>query len=151
MLRGSTCAGQCSQSEPLTRDVSSPDELAAVLAGQWQICGGSLGPVDLSSTGWRNDAGPTTAIGIEFDPGCVIFFLYIEGKELVRGSSASDQASYDVVSTGDAATGVVLHLASGDVSATVSASSCLGRARLMTDAGVIDMSTFTLPNIDPSK
>ena len=132
-LRGATCAGTCNESLTPARDVSGAAMLAASLTSAWTFCSGGLGPPG--------------ATGMRFYPGCVLFFLQASDGGVVGGVQ-----SYDVV-TSDAgvATGVVLHLASGDVEARVSMSSCLGVAELTTDAGVLKMASLGPSDANPAK
>jgi hypothetical protein len=130
-LRGATCEGACSQALAPSRDLSPPDLMAAALTGKWIFCTGRLGP--------------PAATGIQFFPGCAFFFL--DGA-----ATLPESYTYDVVTTTDgAATGVILHLAGSDVYAAVTASSCLGRARLTTDAGDVDMASLEPPDAAVAK
>jgi hypothetical protein len=123
-LRGQTCAGSCSEAATLSRDLSAPDVLAASLTGKWTYCAGAFGP--------------TGATGIQFFPGCVFFFL--AGDD---GGTAGSYATYDVLPGGaGGAPGIILHFPGGDVQADVTASSCLGRARLSMDAGAVDLASL---------
>jgi len=132
VLRGVTCGGACENPQPLSRDLSAPDVLAASLTGGWTVCSGSLGP---SGTD-----------GLQFFPGCVFFFTGTDGG--LEGS----YATYDVVTDGAGrATGIVLHAASGDIAASVSASACLGRARLVVEAGAIDLASLEPPDAAVAK
>lgn len=132
-LRGQTCVGACSGSLSPARDLSQPDMLAASLTSPWTFCSGYLGT--------------PAATGIQFFPGCVLFLLQGDDGGVVGGNQ-----TYDVL-TDDAglATGIVLHLATGDVHATVKASSCLARAELTLDGGVVELSSLEPPNMNPAK
>ena len=132
ILRGATCTGDCAEAAPLVAVLSAPDVLAASLTGAWTYCAGALGPAGAS--------------GIQFFPGCVFFFT--NGG----GALAGSEGTYDVVTdaTGSA-TGIVLHLTEGDVEANVSASACLGRARLTRDGGAIDLASLEPPDAAVAK
>lgn len=129
-LRGVTCSGVCTDGIVAPRALSTADDVAAALAGQWTLCGGALGPNDTA--------------GIELDPGCVVYLLRSDGTGgLVRGTTAPYQGTYDVVTRGTSVLGIALHLSTGTLEATVLASGCLGRARLepmgSVDSGAIDL------------
>jgi hypothetical protein len=132
ILRGATCTGDCNEAAPLVRDLSAPDVLAAALTGAWTYCAGDLGP--------------SASSGIEFFPGCVFFFLI--GDAGVEGG----YGTYDVVTGADGgATGIVMHLPAGDVQGSVSASTCLGRARFAFDGGAIDLASIEPPDAAVAK
>lgn len=87
-LREGACAGFCpTPGTPPTGAVRYPlaskKELIAASAGEWLFCRGSFGPAD--------------AVGVEFAPGCRLFFLrYDADGKLVRGTERAFQASYDI-------------------------------------------------------
>lgn len=137
LLRGTTCEGQCSDSLTPERDLSMATMLSASLTGGWTFCSGSLGA-----------AVPADTTGIQFYTGCT-FFL-IEGD---AGAVPGTNATYDVVTTdgGYTAGTIILHLSTGDVYASVAASSCLGRAQLTIDGGVIEMSSLVPVATNPAK
>jgi hypothetical protein len=136
VLRGTTCAGVCTDGLGAPRALASPDEVAAALAGRWTFCSSTLGPADV--------------VGIELDPGCVVYLLRADASgALVRGADARYQGTFDVVTRGASVEGIALHLATGDLRADVSASGCLGRARLaFIDGGTLDLAS--LDSLDAS-
>ena len=82
-LRVGACEGHCDASpqNPYALDGKLP--IMAATAGRWAYCGGHLGPAD--------------AIGIEFAPGCRLFFLRYDADSIaVRGTEATYQADYDI-------------------------------------------------------
>ena len=130
-LRGTTCTpGVCGQALDAPRAWQTPDQLAAALAGPWRFCAGSFGPHD--------------AVGVEFDPGCALFLLrQDDAGAFVAGTEAAYQGTFDVVTLGGAVDGIVLHLETGDVHASVTASSCLARARIeATDAAAVELASL---------
>jgi hypothetical protein len=90
-LRGSTCTGGCG--DKLGIDLyalASHEELEAATAGQWLYCTPTA-PI-----------GPKDAIGIEFAPGCRIYFLVHDANgEIVRGTMAAYQADFDIYDLSD--------------------------------------------------
>ena len=115
-LRGETCAGVCSDAIASPRALALPEEVAAALAGQWTLCGGALGPSD--------------TVGIELDPGCVVYLLRSDADGgLARGTTTAYQGTFDIMTRGNTAIGVAVHLSTGTIEASVVVSGCLGRAR----------------------
>lgn len=87
-LREGTCSGACNDPEgPSTWALASKKEVMAATAGSWLTCASGLGSF-----------GPKEAVGVEFAPGCRLFFLQYDGDgALVRGALARFQARYDIV------------------------------------------------------
>lgn len=88
-LRDGGCPGFCATSPNGPRPTSDPyplaskKELIAATAGEWLFCRGSFGP--------------DGAVGVEFAPGCRLYFLRFDGEgKIVRGTERSFQASYDI-------------------------------------------------------
>jgi hypothetical protein len=82
-LRQGTCGGSCSATPATPYPLDSKADVIAATAGQWSYCEGTLGPVE--------------AVGIEFTPGCRVFFLRQDANGVVvRGTEARFQASYDI-------------------------------------------------------
>ena len=84
-LRDGGCSGFC----PGAADKTSPypldskQDVMAATAGEWLFCEGSLGPEG--------------AVGVEFAPGCRLYFLrYDTDGAVVRGTERSYQAAYDI-------------------------------------------------------
>lgn len=83
-LRVGSCEGYCTSSPDRPYDLDGKLAIMAGTAGRWAYCGGHLGPAD--------------AIGIEFAPGCRLFFLRYDANSIaVRGTEASYQADYDML------------------------------------------------------
>jgi hypothetical protein len=83
-LRGSTCTGGCMSSLGTLYALATQEELEAATAGQWLYC--SLPPF-----------GPRDAVGIEFAPGCRLYFLVMDAKgEISRGTLLDYQAAFDI-------------------------------------------------------
>jgi hypothetical protein len=83
MHRQGACGGQCPSTPALPYALDSKADVIAATAGQWMYCAGTLGPAD--------------AVGIEFAPGCRLFFLRPDSSGvIVRGTEASYQATYDI-------------------------------------------------------
>ncbi len=83
-LRGETCAGACTVSGADAYALDTQKTLVAATSGEWLFCGAS-------------SLGPATAIGVEFAPGCRLFFLRRDASgSIVRGTESDDQASYDI-------------------------------------------------------
>ncbi|MBS2020033.1 MAG: hypothetical protein JST00_44640 [Deltaproteobacteria bacterium] len=87
-LRAGSCPGFCPEpgatQQGATRyALASKKEILAATSGEWLFCRGTLGP--------------NGAVGVEFAPGCRLFFLRrdAEGK-LTRGTERAFQASYDI-------------------------------------------------------
>jgi hypothetical protein len=114
-LRGTTCAGTCGGDGGAAYGLGSQTELVAATAGQWLFCA----PPPFA---------PSGAIGIEFAPGCRIFFLLRDATgAVVRGTEAAFQASFDVYDLTDpgAPRRVDLHLPDGTTEAwDVRAAAC---------------------------
>jgi hypothetical protein len=63
----------------------------------------------------------------------------------VRGTSADEQATYDVVSHSGVVTGFRLHLVTGDIDIALNASTCLGRSEfVLPDASAIELVSISL-------
>jgi hypothetical protein len=83
-LRTGACEGHCDSTPREPYDLDGKLSIMAGTAGRWAYCGGHLGPAD--------------AIGIEFAPGCRLFFLKYDANSIaVRGTEASYQADYDML------------------------------------------------------
>jgi hypothetical protein len=84
VLREGACAGACGMVGGAPYALGSKKELIAATAGQWLFCGGT-------------SFGPQDAIGVEFAPGCRLYFLrYDPGGVIVRGTEASFQGRYGI-------------------------------------------------------
>jgi hypothetical protein len=130
-LRGTTCTGVCGGGLLPGRDLSSAAMLAASLTATWSFCAGSLGP-----------PGSTGAWVLS---NCGIVFLPVTASD-------AGTATYDVVvDDAGAARGIVLHLATGDLPATVTASACLGRADLAFDGGTLELASLSPPDASTAK
>lgn len=87
-LREGSCPGYCvSPSTDAPRDKSYPLDskkgIMAATAGEWLFCG--------------NHFGPEGAVGIEFAPGCRLYFLRRDTDgTLVRGTERAFQMAYDI-------------------------------------------------------
>jgi hypothetical protein len=85
-LRYGACDGKCinTPGSPFVleaRDGKRP--IMAATAGRWAFCSGQVGPAD--------------AVGMEFGPGCRIFFLRYDAAGIaVRGTEAAYQADFDI-------------------------------------------------------
>jgi hypothetical protein len=90
-LRGSVCTGACS--DKMGKDVyalSSHEELEAATAGEWLYCTPT------------SPLGPKDAVGLEFAPGCRIYFLVKDANnEIIRGTTAPYQADFDIYDLSD--------------------------------------------------
>ncbi len=83
-LRGNTCTGGCDASFGTLYALATQEELEAATAGEWLYCGGA-------------PFGPADAVGIEFAPGCRLFFLVKDQDgAITRGTLAAYQASFDI-------------------------------------------------------
>jgi hypothetical protein len=81
--RQGVCGGTCAATPAMPYPLDSKADVIAATAGQWLYCAGTLGPVE--------------AVGIEFTPGCRVFFLRKDANGVVaRGTEARFQASYDI-------------------------------------------------------
>jgi hypothetical protein len=82
-LRDGGCGGACESTPADPYMLESKQSLIAASAGQWLYCEGSLGPEG--------------AIGVEFAPGCRLYFLRrdLDGT-IVRGTEKAFQAEYDI-------------------------------------------------------
>jgi hypothetical protein len=130
-LRGATCEESCSQGLTPGRDLSDPGMMAASLTATWTFCSGALGP-------------PGTT-GVWVLSNCGIIFEPVSDHD-------GGAATYDVVTTdAGVATGIVLHLATGDLFAEVAASMCLGRAQLSFDGGTVEMASLSPPDASTAK
>jgi hypothetical protein len=82
-LREGSCGGMCSSEPESPWKLDSKQAVIAASAGQWMYCEGHLGPED--------------AIGVEFAPGCRLYFLRKDADGVtVRGTEARFQARYDI-------------------------------------------------------
>ncbi|MDB4936955.1 MAG: hypothetical protein JWP87_3927 [Labilithrix sp.] len=82
-LRQGACGGQCSSTPAGPYGLESKQATIAAMAGQWLTCEGTFGPAD--------------SVGVEFAPGCRVFFLRKdEDGAVVRGTEARFQATYDI-------------------------------------------------------
>jgi hypothetical protein len=82
-LRAGTCEGSCSVARDGPYPLDSKPSMMAATAGRWSFCGARIGPAD--------------AVGIEFAPGCRVFFLRLDDAGIaVRGTEAAYQADYDI-------------------------------------------------------
>lgn len=83
-LRGATCTGGCMSALGNLYALASHEELEAATAGQWLYCGAPA-------------FGPKDAVGIEFAPGCRLYFLVKDSKgEITRGVFTEYQAAFDI-------------------------------------------------------
>lgn len=84
-LREGGCSGFCGNTgvDDAPYPLDSKRDVMAATAGEWLFCEGSLGPEG--------------AIGVEFAPGCRLYFLRRDGDGIVvRGTERSYQAAYDI-------------------------------------------------------
>jgi hypothetical protein len=85
-LRAGSCNGLCTSSPaspPNLYDLRDKPSMMAATAGRWTFCSGHLGP--------------DGAEGMEFGPGCRIFFLRFDDAGVAtRGTEAAWQADYDI-------------------------------------------------------
>jgi hypothetical protein len=82
-LRHGTCGGQCASVPGAPYELESKQAVIAATTGQWLYCEGAFGPVG--------------AVGVEFTPGCRLFFLQRDNDGVVvRGTEARFQATYDI-------------------------------------------------------
>jgi hypothetical protein len=120
-LRGHTCDGSCSDGFASPYALATPTEIVAATAGMWLFCG-------------SKPFGPDDAIGIEFAPGCRIFFLRRDSVGTpVRGTEASYQANFDVydVTGSDAPRRIVLEFSeTSKIVLAVRAAACPNRLEL---------------------
>jgi hypothetical protein len=135
-LRGTTCNGACTDSFGPLYALASQQEMEAATAGQWLYCSGSLGPSD--------------AVGIDFAPGCRLYFLVKDANgEITRGTLAAYQASFDIYDVGKpgAPKRIDINLrgdagAASEVTLTldVRASACPNRVELLDTSGKVVLS-----------
>jgi hypothetical protein len=91
-VRSPACESECATPEVEASSerhvVVSARDVVAVTAGQWVFCGESPFP------------GATGAVGMEFTPGCRIYFLLTDNsptaRRYVRGTTEQLQASFDI-------------------------------------------------------
>ncbi len=136
-LRGNTCTGGCSDAFGPLYALATQEELEAATAGQWLYCGAS-------------PFGPSDAIGIEFAPGCRLFFLVRDQNgDIARGTLQAYQASFDIydLSAPGAPKRVDINLLGDAGPATektitldVRASACPNRVELLDRAGKVVLS-----------
>lgn len=82
-LRVGNCYGDCNSTPSGPYPLDTKSSVMAATAGRWLFCGDHLGPHD--------------AVGMEFVPGCRIFFLRYDANGIaVRGTEAEYQADYDI-------------------------------------------------------
>ncbi|AKV00020.1 hypothetical protein AKJ09_06683 [Labilithrix luteola] len=82
-LRAGSCEGYCDSYPTGTYPLDTKASVMAATAGRWVFCGDHLGPDD--------------AVGMEFVPGCRVFFLRFDSNGIaVRGTEAAYQADYDI-------------------------------------------------------
>lgn len=82
-LRDGGCGGACESTPADPYVLDSKQTLIAATAGEWLYCEGSLGPAG--------------AIGVEFAPGCRLYFLRRDDDgNIVRGTEKAFQAKYDI-------------------------------------------------------
>lgn len=82
-LREGYCFGYCRSTPAGSYPLDTKSSLMAATAGRWVFCGDHLGPDD--------------AVGMEFAPGCRVFFLRYDAAGIaVRGTEAAYQADYDI-------------------------------------------------------
>lgn len=136
-LRGATCTGACDAAFGPLYALRTQQELEAATAGAWLFCGGS-------------PFGPKDAVGIEFAPGCRLFFLVKDQNgEITRGTLAAYQASFDIydLSAAGSPKRVDINLR-GDAGAAsedtitldVRASACPNRVELLDMSGKVVLS-----------
>lgn len=83
-LREGSCGGTCSSDPQLPWKLDSKLAVVGASAGQWMFCG-------------PDRFGPEDAIGVEFAPGCTLYFLRKDADGVtVRGTEARFQARYDI-------------------------------------------------------
>ena len=83
-LRAGSCGGSCSSEGESPWLLDSKRAVIAASAGQWMFCG-------------EDRFGPNDAIGVEFAPGCRLYFLRKDQDGVtVRGTEARFQARYDI-------------------------------------------------------
>jgi hypothetical protein len=133
MLRGTTCTGACSDGLGTHYALVSQEELEAATAGQWLYC-------------TRTTLGPADAVGLEFAPGCRIYFLVRDAQnEIIRGTTAAYQADFDIYDLNDpkAPRRIDLNLTTTNkITFDVSVSACPNRLQLRaTDGSLVDLSS----------
>jgi hypothetical protein len=135
-LRGQTCTGGCS--DALGTDLyalASQEELEAATAGQWLYCTPTA------------PLGPKEAIGVEFAPGCRLYFLVHDSNgDVARGTMATYQADFDIYDLTDAGAPrrIDVNLAGGDTHTfDVKVSHCPNKVELksVVDGTVIELSS----------
>lgn len=87
-LREGACGGTCGSEPELPYALESKQGLIAATAGQWLYCDADNSEAKL---------GPDDAVGVEFSPGCRLYFLRKDKDGVtVRGAEAAYQARYDI-------------------------------------------------------
>lgn len=82
-LRDGACGGACGSEPGDPYGLGSKQAVIAATAGQWMYCEGTLGP--------------SGAVGVEFAPGCRLYFLRKDADgNVVRGTEKAFQAKYDI-------------------------------------------------------
>jgi hypothetical protein len=128
-LRASACEGHCDASpqDPYVLDGKPP--IMAATAGRWAFCRGHLGPAD--------------AVGIEFVPGCQVFFLRYDAESIaVRGTESTYQADYDILDPRPegAAAQIDIHLSEANtLTMDVDAFRCPERVHLRHGDQIVDL------------
>jgi len=102
-VRGPSCDGRCASNlGPERFAIANMKDVIAITAGRWLFCGRSPF-TDLPD-----------AVGIEFTPGCRVYALRPDGQgNLVRGTEAAYQASFDISAPVGEAPELDLHLNEG--------------------------------------
>ena len=141
-LRDGGCGGSCETVPQDPYGLDSKQEVMAATAGQWLYCSGTLGP--------------GSAIGIEFAPGCRLYFLRRDADgNLVRGTERAYQAKYDIFHPRPANTAarIDVHLDEAQtLTFDVTADRCPERVRLVTRGmPAIDLARSVAQPTDPTR
>lgn len=104
----------------------------AATAGRWAFCSDHLGPDD--------------AVGVEFAPGCRLFFLTFDANGIaVRGTESAYQADYDIFDPRPSGVPaqIDVHLSpTNTLTMEVEAFGCPERVRLRQSGRVIELARF---------
>ncbi len=126
-MRGRACTGACSDGIDDPYDVATQQQLVASTIGQWLYCGSAPALF-----------GPRDAVGIEFAPGCRIFFLRRDfSGAIVRGTEAAYQTRFDIydLRDRDAPRRIDLEFPAMKVALDVRVSRCPNRLELRSTDG----------------
>jgi hypothetical protein len=130
--RAGACEGLCGEAVASEYDLHDNVEVLAGTAGRWAFCDARIGPPD--------------AVGIEFVPGCRLFFLrYDDAGTAVRGTESEYQADFDVFdrSSTNGVARIDLHFSpTATTSFDVNAFRCPEAVTLRSDGAVIQLARF---------